>query len=86
MKISIIVPCFNEMSNLEVLSERIKRSLEKNNIVFEVILVDDGSQDKTWETIERILANQTKFIGIKNVRNLGIYESWKTGITISTGD
>lgn len=86
MKISIIIPCFNEMSNIEVLCERIKRSLEKNNITYEVILVEDGSQDNTWDTIVRILANQTNFFGIKNVKNLGIYESWKVGITRSSGD
>jgi phenylacetate-CoA ligase len=86
MKISIVVPCFNEMSNLDVLCGRIKRSLEKNSIEFEVILVDDGSQDETWETIEKVSANEINFVGVKNAENLGIYESWKTGITRATGD
>ena len=86
MKISIVVPCFNEMSNLEILCQRIKRSLEKNNIIFEVILIDDGSQDETWETIKRVLVHHVNFVGIKNAKNVGIYESWKIGIARSTGD
>jgi phenylacetate-CoA ligase len=86
MKVSVIIPCFNETSNIEILCERIEISLEKNSIPFEVILIDDGSQDDTWVKIERILLKKKNFVGIKNVENFGIFKSWKIGVTKATGD
>ncbi len=86
MKVSVVVPCFNEMSNIEILGERIRRSLEVNDIPFEVILIDDGSEDNTWEMIEKMSSKKTNFFGIKNSENMGIYESWKRGISRATGD
>ncbi len=74
------------MSNIEILSERIEKSLEKNDIPYEVILIDDGSEDKTWETIKKVKSKKMNFHGLRNIENYGIYETWKIGIAQATGD
>lgn len=86
MKLSVIAPCFNEMSNIEILVERIYRSLIKNGVTFELILIDDGSTDESWQKIKKVSSGKVNLLAIKNEKNIGIFESWKTGIDQATGD
>jgi glycosyltransferase involved in cell wall biosynthesis len=58
------------MSNIEILSSRIVSVMEKNKIPFEVILVDDYSEDDTWRVIEKTTSERPNFVGIKNSKNL----------------
>jgi phenylacetate-CoA ligase len=74
------------MSNIEILSSRIVNVMEKNKIPFEVILVDDYSEDDTWRVIEKTTSERPNFVGIKNSKNLGIFETWKSAINKATGD
>ena len=50
--ISVVVPLYNEAESLPELYAWIKRVMEANNFTFEVIFVNDGSTDKSWEVIE----------------------------------
>jgi phenylacetate-CoA ligase len=86
MKLTIVVPCFNEMSNITILCDRISNSMIKSKIPFEVFLVDDFSNDKTWETIEKNISVRPNFFGIKNNKNMGIFESWKVAISQANGE
>ena len=74
------------MSNIEILSSRIVSVMEKNKIPFEVVLVDDYSEDDTWKVIEKTTSERPNFVGIKNSKNLGIFETWKSAINKATGD
>lgn len=57
MDLSIVVPLLNEEESLPELCEWIKRVCTVNNYSYEVILVDDGSTDGSWQVIERLIAS-----------------------------
>lgn len=76
-KLFMVIPCYNEE---EVLPETSKRMLAKYNSLIEkkyiskdskIMLVDDGSRDKTWSIIEQLVAKEKYFVGIKLSRNRG---------------
>jgi len=54
MNVSIVVPLFNEVESLPELCDWIDRVLSENKLSYEVILVDDGSKDGSWEQIESL--------------------------------
>ena len=54
MDISIIIPLFNEEESLPELCSWIEKVMNKNNYSYEVLLMDDGSKDKSWSVIENI--------------------------------
>ncbi len=49
--ITVIGPCYNEYDNIDEFVSRIKNILEKLNLEYEILLVDDGSKDNTWQKI-----------------------------------
>ena len=54
MNISVVIPLFNEEESLNELCEWIVRVMDENGYSFEIILIDDGSKDSSWEIIERL--------------------------------
>ena len=71
MNLSIVVPLFNEEESLPELCEWIVRVVSENNFTYEVIMIDDGSTDKSWQVIEKIAQQNNNFKGIKFQRNYG---------------
>ena len=71
MNISVVVPLFNEEESLPELCAWIDRVMQKNNFSYEVLLIDDGSKDKSWKVIEQITAENSNIKGIKFRRNYG---------------
>ncbi len=71
MNISVVVPLFNEEESLPELCAWIDRVMQKNNFSYEVLLIDDGSKDKSWEVVEKISADNSNVKGIKFRRNYG---------------
>ncbi len=69
--ISIVVPLYNEAESLPVLTEWINRVMTENKYTYEVILVDDGSNDGSWNVIEQLASANTSLRGIKFRRNYG---------------
>ncbi|MBN1143067.1 MAG: glycosyltransferase family 2 protein [Bacteroidales bacterium] len=69
--ISIVVPLYNEAESLPVLTEWINRVMTDNKYTYEVILVDDGSNDGSWNVIEQLASANTSLRGIKFRRNYG---------------
>ncbi len=63
---SVIIPVFNSEKSLEELFERIERFFKKLNCSFEVVFVDDGSRDKSWEILKKL--KQDNPINIKAIR------------------
>ena len=77
MSVSIVIPAYNEYQNLTILIKEINFSIE-NEFIYEIIVVDDNSSDKTQE-----LSNEKKFKNLKllkNSKNLGQSYSILTGI------
>jgi dolichol-phosphate mannosyltransferase len=83
MKLSIIVPVYNEIATLEDLLERIKRVAL--NVDREIIVVDDGSTDGTRELVKRLAAEEA-ITACFHERNIGKGGAIRTGIEAVTGD
>jgi len=70
-QISIVVPLFDEDESLPELHAWIKRVMDDNRFSYEIIFVDDGSKDKSWQVIEELKQNNPKIKAIKFQRNYG---------------
>jgi glycosyltransferase involved in cell wall biosynthesis len=86
MDISIIIPLFNEEESLPELSEWIVRVATANNFSYEVIMVDDGSTDDSWNVIESIASKNANFKGIKFQRNYGKSGALNEGFKAAKGN
>lgn len=86
MHLSIIIPLFNEEESLPELSEWIVRVVTANHYSYEVIMIDDGSTDNSWQIIEQISANNANFKGIKFQRNYGKSAALNEGFKAANGD
>jgi glycosyltransferase involved in cell wall biosynthesis len=69
--LSIVVPIYNEEESIEKLLSRIIEVMERCEFSYEIIFVDDGSIDRTWEIIRELKKSTTHFWGIKLKRNYG---------------
>lgn len=86
MDISVVVPLFNEEESLPELFAWIERVMKANNFTYEVIFVNDGSTDHSWEVIER-LSHQSECVkGIKFRRNYGKSPALHCGFAQAQGD
>lgn len=86
MDISVIVPLYNEAESLPELSAWIKRTMEANNFSYEIIFVNDGSTDNSWDVIEKLQKENTAIKGIKFRRNYGKSPALYCGFKKSEGD
>ena len=71
MDISIIIPAFDEKESLPELTSWIARVMQEHGFTYEVIVVDDGSTDGTWEQVQAIAASDSAVHGIRFRRNYG---------------
>ena len=86
MDISIIIPLFNEEESLPELCSWIEKVMNKNNYSYEVLLIDDGSKDKSWSVIENISSKNSNIKGIKFRRNYGKSAALNVGFSKASGD
>ena len=86
MNISIVAPLFNEEESLSELCAWIDKVMKKNKFIYEVLLIDDGSKDKSWEVIERISGENKNVKGIKLRRNYGKSAALNVGFSRAKGD
>ena len=86
MDISIVVPSYNEDESLPHLAEWIDRVMKEHSFSYEVIIVDDGSKDKTWQVAEKLHAANPCYRGVKFRRNYGKSAALNTGFAAAQGD
>lgn len=86
MDISVIVPLFNEAESLPELSSWISRVMSENGFTYELILVDDGSNDGSWEVIEQLKSQLPQIVGIKFRRNYGKSAALNVGFEACQGN
>ena len=86
LDISVIVPLFNEAESLPELYAWIDRVMKENNFSYEVIFVNDGSTDKSWEVIEGLARESANVRGIKFRRNYGKSPALYCGFDRAEGD
>jgi glycosyltransferase involved in cell wall biosynthesis len=85
MKLSIIVPLFNEEESLLELAREIIETCDKNDISFEVFFIDDGSTDGSWTVIGEASKLDSRFSGIRFRRNFGKAAALTAGMRAADG-
>ncbi|WP_417265884.1 glycosyltransferase family 2 protein [Brumimicrobium sp.] len=86
MEISIVVPLYNEVESLPELHEWIVSVMEANKFTYEIIFVDDGSKDGSWDAVLKLRASNTNVRGIKFQRNYGKSAALQKGFEAVKGD
>ena len=86
MDVSIIIPLFNEDESLPDLCNWITKVVIENNLSYEVILIDDGSNDNSWNVISDISSTNQNIKGIRFQRNYGKSAALNEGFKASQGD
>jgi len=86
MDVSIIVPVFNEDESLPELCAWIVRVVNANHFSYEIIFIDDGSTDDSWEQIETLRSANDNVRGIKFQRNYGKSAALNEGFRAAHGD
>jgi glycosyltransferase involved in cell wall biosynthesis len=71
MDISVVIPLYNESESLPELYQWIEKIMHENNFSYEVIFVDDGSTDNSWEIIAELKQNHPEIKGIRFGKNYG---------------
>lgn len=86
LQVSIVVPLFNEEESLPELVDWINRVCTGNNLSFEVIMVDDGSTDDSWEVVQELEKKYSFIKGISFRRNYGKSAALNTGFGVTKGE
>ena len=86
MDISVIVPLFNESESLPELVSWISRVMQENGFSYELLLVDDGSTDDSWNKVRELAAKNPAIRGISFRRNYGKSAALYEGFAAAEGD
>lgn len=86
MDLSIVIPLLNEEESLPELTEWIERVMRDNNFSYEILFVDDGSTDDSWEVIQKLRAQNSNIKGIKFQRNYGKSAALNEAFRVAEGD
>ncbi len=86
MEVSIVIPLYNEVDSLPELADWIDKVCKEKELSYEVIFVDDGSNDGSWEEIERIGKENPNVKGIKFRRNYGKSAALHRGFYAAQGE
>ena len=86
MDISVIIPLYNEAESLPELTVWIERVMQENGYTYEIIFINDGSTDNSWEIIEKLKEKNPDIHGIKFRRNYGKSPALYCGFERAQGD
>ncbi len=86
MDLSIVVPLLNESESLPELEAWIRRVVEKENLSYEIVFVDDGSTDASWSIIQRLAAENPHVKALRFRRNYGKSPALNEGFKVVSGD
>ena len=86
VKLSIVIPVFNEQDLILELISRVEFNLKKISEDFEIIIIDDGSEDLTWTLISKEAMKNKKLKGIKLSKNFGHHYAITAGLHATAGD
>ncbi|MCI0919770.1 glycosyltransferase family 2 protein [Sphingobacterium rhinopitheci] len=86
MDISVVIPLYNEEESLPELTDWIRKVMLDHNFSYEIILVDDGSNDKSWQVIMDLKKEHPQISGIKFRRNYGKSAALNVGFAAVQGD
>tara|TARA_S200000501_G_scaffold90320_1_gene83464 strand:+ start:8611 stop:9564 length:954 start_codon:yes stop_codon:yes gene_type:complete len=86
MTLSIVIPLLNEAESLPQLHEWIIKAMEQETYEYEVLYIDDGSTDKSWNIISELAEAHTEVKGISFARNYGKSQALHAGFSAAQGD
>ena len=86
MKLSIVIPAYNEEKTLEELVGRVVNIPLPENFQKEIIIVNDGSKDRTWEIMQNLASKDPSIQAIQNERNMGKSQTVRNGLLKTTGE
>lgn len=86
MDLSIVIPLYNEEESLSELTSWIEHVMQQNNYTYEVIMIDDGSTDRSWEVVQQLRREKPAVKGIRFQRNYGKSAALNEGFKAATGD
>ena len=86
MQLSIVIPSYNEEESLPELHQWILKVMTEHGFSFEIIFIDDGSKDRTWEVIEKLAQEDSQVRAIKFQRNYGKAAALQIGFQAAKGD
>src|SRR5262245_18243866 len=86
LDISVFVPVFDEEESRPELCQWISRVMQAHGFSYEVLLIDDGSQDNSWEVISKLNEGDNHFKGLRFNRNYGKSAALQTGFRACLGD
>jgi dolichol-phosphate mannosyltransferase len=84
--LSVIIPSYNEEGNVRKTAEVVGTLLTENNIDYELVFVNDGSKDKTWELISELARENSKIVAVNFSRNFGKESAIFAGLEVAKGD
>lgn len=84
--ISVVIPAFNEETNIKILAEKVVEQLKAFKDDYEIIFVDDGSSDGTTDKVKELREQDSHIKLIALSRNFGHQKALKAGIDYATGD
>lgn len=84
--LSIVIPIFNEEDNVSILADEIRQALDPHGILYEVIAVDDGSTDRSWERLEAVRAADPRWVLVGLRRNFGQTAALSAGFDHARGE
>lgn len=86
MNISVVIPLLNEQESLVELHDWIAKVMQSNRFSYEIIFIDDGSTDGSWETIQNISTKDNNVKGIRFLRNFGKSQALHAGFAKAEGN
>src|SRR5690606_6249445 len=86
MNLTILIPLLNEAESLPELYRWITKVMQRYNYSYEVIFIDDGSTDESWNIIEDLSTKDTNIKGIRFHKNYGKSQALHSGFAIAKGD
>lgn len=86
MNISVVIPLYNEEESLPELEAWIRKVMTENKFSYEIVMVDDGSKDTSWQIVEQLSAQNPNVKGIKFRRNYGKSAALNSGFQAAQGD
>ncbi|MFN8396933.1 MAG: glycosyltransferase family 2 protein [Bacteroidia bacterium] len=86
MDISVVVPLYNEDESLPELESEIRQVMEANGYDYEIIMINDGSTDRSWEVLNEIRARNPRVKGVRFQRNYGKSAALHVGFQKAQGD
>ena len=70
--VSIVIPCYNEEKNIPILYEELKKVLDTAPFFYEIIFVEDGSKDTTWQELLKLANKDQNVKLLRHGRNMGM--------------